>query len=91
MKELNIEDMVLVSGGVQWDKVGAGLGAVGIGLAAAAAAPVSVPVAVGANIFTFWGSVAIGDGLQEGNVIERTIGKPSLDKSGNDYGDGTGY
>ena len=25
--------MTLVSGGVQWDKVGAGLGAVGIGLA----------------------------------------------------------
>ena len=31
MKELNIKDMTLVSGGVQWDKVGAGLGAVGIG------------------------------------------------------------
>ena len=33
MKELNIKDMTFVSGGVQWDKVGAGLGAVGIGLA----------------------------------------------------------
>lgn len=33
MKELNIKDMTLVSGGVQWDKVGARLGAVGIGLA----------------------------------------------------------
>lgn len=88
MRELNVQDLELIGGGAQWDKVGAGLGAIAIGVAAVASAPASVPVAIGATAFTFWGGVAVGDGLKEGNVIERTIGveKPKQDKSGNNYG-----
>ena len=88
MRELNVQDLELIGGGVQLDKVGAGLGAIAIGTAAAVATPASVPVAIGATVFTFQGGVAVGDGLREGNVIERTIGveKSKQDKSGNNYG-----
>lgn len=53
MRELNVQDLELIGGGVQWDKVGAGLGAIAIGTAAAVATPASVPVAIGATVFTF--------------------------------------
>ncbi|RPD84226.1 hypothetical protein EGK75_11260 [Neisseria weixii] len=68
MKELNMHELDVVSGGARWDQVGAGLGAVALGVAIAAT-PVG-PIGLGAAAaFSYFGGVAIGDGLIEGGYF----------------------
>lgn len=69
MRELDIVDLEVVSGGVDWGQVGAGLGSVAL-----AVAIVSTPVGLvglgAAGIFAYTGGVAIGDGLIEGDAFK---------------------
>lgn len=62
MKELNNYEIELVAGGVDWNEVGVGLGAVGLGVAIAAT-PVGWFGALGAAAFAGAGGYGIGDGL----------------------------
>lgn len=52
----------MVAGGVDWDEVGVGLGAVGLGVAIAST-PVGWFGALGAAAFAGAGGYGIGDGL----------------------------
>lgn len=61
--------MEIVSGGVDWGEVGVGLASIGLGLGIAGT-PVGWVGAIGAGIFTYWGGVAVGDGLIEGDAFD---------------------
>lgn len=66
MRELSTQDLELVSGAVNWGQVGVGVGSVALGVAIAAT-PVGWVGAAGATLFSFFGGIAIGDGLIDGS------------------------
>lgn len=70
MRELTISELEVVSGGVNFDEVSAGLAAVGTGIALVAAAPEIGAVTLGASVaLVVFGGFAIGDGLVEGGAL----------------------
>ena len=71
MKELNIAELEMVSGGVDWTQVGVGIASV-----TASIVIVSNPVGLvglgAAATLAYFGGAVIGDGLVEGNIFDGT-------------------
>lgn len=68
MQVMSADEISAVSGGVNWDQVGVGLGSIGLGLAIVAN-PIGAFGATAAAGFAYFGGVAIGDGLIEGEAF----------------------
>ncbi|WP_220808269.1 hypothetical protein [Noviherbaspirillum aridicola] len=69
MQVLSPEEVKAVSGGVNWEQVGVGFGALGLGVAIAAT-PVGAFGAAAAAGISYFGGVAIGDGFIEGAAFD---------------------
>ncbi|WP_414448612.1 hypothetical protein AB4851_04505 [Burkholderia sp. 22PA0099] len=68
---LSDEQIDMISGaGVDWGEVGAGLGAIALGVGVAGT-PVGWVGAAGAALASFYGGVAVGDGLQGGFIANQ--------------------
>ncbi|MDC2862436.1 MULTISPECIES: hypothetical protein [unclassified Delftia] len=69
MRELVISEMEVVNGGTDWGEVGTGLAGVGLGIAIVST-PVGIIGLLGAGLVSYWGGVAIGDGLIDGKAFD---------------------
>lgn len=98
MRELDIRDLEIVGGAVDWGQVAAGLASVGLAVAIAGT-PVGWVGAGAAAAAAYFGGVAIGDGLIEGDtfgprepsVEVGPIEVQPIEQSGSNYADGTDY
>lgn len=79
MRELNVSELEVVSGGADWTQVGVGVGSVAVAIAIVSN-PVGLVGLAAATAFAYFGGVVIGDGLVEGDVFD-----------GTKYRDGTEY
>lgn len=70
MRELTINELEVVAGAAEadWGKIGGGLGAVALSVAVAAT-PIGVIGTAAAAGLSFFGGVAIGDGLINGQAF----------------------
>lgn len=66
MRELTISEMDLISGGINYEQVGVGLGSVALGITIAAT-PVGWVGIAGAVALSAFGGFTIGSGFMDGN------------------------